>query len=555
MVRLFFISPISPVSVLYRMQQTRHPIFQHMATALSHQQEHAPDLALAYWETLLNILPDEYRIHNDILAECAAIAHDAEHSRLKKKVEKLEQTYHAHVVSDKETQAYQHIYLAMTQQCGRNYQLACMYWQHAVKRLTSQSLVITLAVQDLCWNAQQVLDAGNIKGSLEIYQQIMRTFPDFLEGFINASLIMYTTGQPERAGRILLQLPAHMQREFIINRYLDLYQRMNELTEQFGHVPYAAIEDIVTDLQVENTFYPSLADTAFTTMIEDVVLREKGLYEKRRKALEERAIAKTSKRLSQEGLALGQRVTLAKHAGSDEVQNFLYDNEIRIAEVLLDNRNITREDVLVMAQTTHVSDILNAIATHFRWKTFRNITMAVLLNPQMLPQDAIPLLPRLSINDLAAIFYKRNIPTQIRVRARQRIQEIFSQLSLYDKVAIIEASQGDIFKLLDQIDINIPTFLDQLIAKFEQQPEIIVNVCRWKFTPSPILAAIAKNRQFRANAQVAFALLSNPRTPMGIVIARLQSLEQRDLRYLLTNTYLPTSVKQSIQSLFPGMSG
>jgi len=110
---------------------------------------------------------------------------------------------------------------------------------------------------------------------------------------------------------------------------------------------------------------------------------------------------------------LGQRVTLAKHAKSEEIQNFLYDNEIRIAEVLLDNPNISREDVLVMAQTTHVSEILEAIATHRKWKTFHHIIMAVLCNPQTLSAVSITLLQRLNINDLATIFYKRTIPAEV----------------------------------------------------------------------------------------------------------------------------------------------
>lgn len=536
------------------MQQTRHPIFQQMTTALSHQQDGSPDLALAYWENLLHILPDELRIQNDILAECSRIAEEAELSRLTVKVEKLTHTYQQQFASDDEAQTYQQVYRAMTQQCSQNHLLAFVYWKRAIKKLTSQSFVITLGVQDLCWNAHQSFSAGNIKGCIDLYQQIMQTFPDFLEGFLNASIVRCSTGQIEEAGQVLLRLPSHVQREFIVSRYLDLYQRMHELTEQFGHVPYAAIEDIVADLHIENTFYPSLAQHMFDDMIEELILREKRFYEKRRKALEERAIAKTSKQLSQEGLALGQRVTLAKHATSDEIQNFLYDNEIRIAEVLLDNPNMSREDVLVMAQTTHVSEILNAIANHYRWKSFHNITMAVLLNPQILPQDANPLLKRLSLSDLATVFYKRNIPTQIRIRAKQRIQDIFNGLSLYDKVATIEATLGDIFRLLESVELELPSFLEQVVTKFVHQPEIIVNICRWKLTPSTILASIAKNHQLKANSQIAFALLSNPRTPMGVVISLLQLLEKRDLHYLLTNKYLPVSVKQSIVSLFPNMS-
>ena len=87
-----------------KVQQTRHPVFQQIAAALSHQQEHVPELAVAYWENILNILPDDCRIHNDILAECERIARAAEIHRLEKKVGKLRETYHVNFRSDEEAQ-------------------------------------------------------------------------------------------------------------------------------------------------------------------------------------------------------------------------------------------------------------------------------------------------------------------------------------------------------------------------------------------------------------------------------------------------------------------
>ena len=114
------------------MQYTRHPVFQQMATALSHQQSGNPDLALAYWENLLRILPEDIRIQNDILAESARITGKYDIPRLLEKVEKLTQTYQRHFSSEKEAHIFQQLYQAMTQQCSENFALACAYWQRVV---------------------------------------------------------------------------------------------------------------------------------------------------------------------------------------------------------------------------------------------------------------------------------------------------------------------------------------------------------------------------------------------------------------------------------------
>lgn len=534
------------------MQKNRHPVFQQMAVALSHQQNGKVELALAYWENLLRIVPDELRIQHEILAECTRIVEPTKTDRFRQKLDTLLQTYQQEL-SDEDKQTFQAVYRAMVQQCGENYTLALVYWKDAVTALSANSLVITLGVQDLCWNAHQYFHAGKQKECFELYEQTLQTFPEFFEGYINHSILRHKIGQTDEALFLLRGLPAHYQNEFIIARYIELYQQIQEVSQQFDHVPYAAIEPIVNELQVENTFYPSLAETEFSEFVEEIINREKGFFEKRRKALEEKTIAKTSKRLAEEGLALGERVTLAKQAKSEDIPKFLYDNEIRIAEVLLNNPNMTQNDVLIMAQVTHVSDILTCIAEHWKWRPFQNITLALLLNPQTLPAVSIRLLQRLSINDLATVFYKKNIPTEVRIRAKQRVREIFDSLSLYEKCAVIEASSGDILKLLDRVQLELPQFIENLVKKFAENPEILINICRWKLTPSNVLSSIGNNKQFTANTRIAFALLSNPRTPMGVVISLIQKLEKRHLRLLMLNKYIPASVKQSISSIFPDL--
>jgi hypothetical protein len=532
------------------MQKSRHPVFQQMTVALSHQQNGNAELALAYWENVLRLVPEELRIHNEILEECAQIAKKSDTERIYQKVDTLTQTYQQEF-TEEEQLLFQHIYRAMSQQCSENHALAFMYWEKAVAELTSDSFIVTLGVQDFCWNAHQYWKSGKLKECTELYEQILQTFPEFLEGYINLSIIKYKTGRTNEVIPLLRTLPLRYRKEFIVVRYRDLYEQLTEVNQQFDHVPYASIEEIVNDLRIENTFYPSVNEEHFTQFITDIVNREKRFFERRRKALEEKAISTTSKRLAQEGVALGERVTLAKQAKIEDIPNFLYDNDIRIAEVLLDNPNVSREDVLVMAQTTHVSEILAQIANHRKWGMLHNITMALLFNPQTLPRDSIRLLDRLSINDLASVFYKRNIPTEVRIRAKWKLQKLFSDLSIYEKVAVIEASLGDILKLLDEVDFGQPSFLDKLVQKFMTQTEIIVNICRWKLTPKNILTRIGTNPQLTSDMGIKFALLSNPRIPLEIVQSLVQSLEKKDLHYLMSNKYISSSVKQSISTFFP----
>ena len=535
------------------MQKTRHDLFQQMTLALSHQQNGNAILAMAYWENVLRLLPESIQIHNEILETCQRIVPEDLSPPLKEKwlskVETLAGVY-VQKLSDDEGELAHQIYLAMCQQCGGNPVLALVYWENVRSSVTSDSLIITLAVQDLCWLAHQYLTSKNTEKCIELYKHMLRTFPEFLEGYLNLSLILYKHGLLHEVLPVLHQIPKEYKEEVIVLRYTALFQRISEVSQQFDQVPYAAIESIVSDLRIENTFYPSINETYFTSIITDFIHREKRFFERRRKALEEKAIARANKRLASEGIALGQRVTMARQASSEDIHKFLYDNNLRIAEVLLDNPNITADEVLIIAQNCHISDVLTCISAHRKWGMLYSIRIAILSNPQTFPRDSLRLLKTLSVNDLAKTFYNKNIPTEVRIHAKARIQELFHSLMMPEKIALIEASSGEIFKLLDEARFNVASFLVNLIGKFPDQSDILVNICRWKLTPADVLIFIGGNRQLTANLRIKFALLSNPKTPAGIVRSLLHSIPDRDVRYLLSNPHIPSTVKHSISAMF-----
>ncbi|GAK59361.1 hypothetical protein U27_06345 [Candidatus Vecturithrix granuli] len=545
------------------MQTTRHEFFRNMTLALSHQQDGNRMLALAYWENVLRFLPEPIQIHNEILEECHRLVNreiSDGPSHLEQMQEKLETLTHLYrqELSEEDEFIAQQIYKALYQQCGGHFILALAYWKNVRILLSPDALVITLAVQDLCWNARQLLQSGCIQECLDLYRQILRTFPEFLEGYINLSLILYQHHQSPVVRPLLDQIPERYKEDFLVKQYRELYQTLEEISTQFEHVPYAAIEHLVSDLRIENTFYPSIDDDYFENFIMELVEREKRFFERRRKAREQKAMAKTSQQLAKEGIALGQRVTMAKHAASEDIHIFLYDNHIRIAEVLLNNPNMTADDVLVMAQTTHVSEILTHLKNHHKWGALHNIRFTILLNPQTLPEDAIQLLAAFNLSDLAKVFHKKTLSPEVRIRAKDRIQQIFQNLSQYEKFAVIEASAGEILKLLDRVQFDLSSFLLNLLGKFHDQPDIVVNICRWKLAPANILAVIGRNEQLTHNLRIVFALLSNPKTPAETVISLLQTTLQttakRDLHYLLLNQHLPASVKQAITMFFPHLT-
>ncbi len=541
------------------MPKTRHEIFQQMSQALAHQQHGNVSLALSYWENVLRLLPDDFPvIHPFILDECRRLAQaDSEeqvasaHDKWQSKVESLALAYCKEWADDEAEESAQQVFRAMCQQCGGNYALALAYWKNALPLLSPNTLVVSLMAQDFCWQANELLRATQAEKCIDLYTRLLRVLPDFLEGYVNLSLMLYRSGLAHDIPPLLDGLPPAQREEFLIMRYRDFFQRIAEISAQFDLLPYAAVEPIVQDLQIHNTFYPLIDEGAFNEVIRDIILREKRTYEKRRKALEEKAIAKTAATLAREGISLGQRVTMARQASSEEIPDFLYDNNIRVIEILLNNPNLTADDVLIIAQTTHVSEVLTLLAHHRKWNGLYPVRMAILFNPQTFPKDAFALLKLLSIGDLSKIFHKNSVPTDIRIRAKEQIQQIFHDVPLADKIAIVEATSGDVFKLIDQAQFTLSSFLVGLVGRFHDSIEILINICRWKLTPEDVLVFIGRSPALAAHLRIAFALLSNPKTPTETAKGLLRNIPAHNLRYLSANKHIPPAIKHLIVEMFP----
>ena len=70
----------------------------------------------------------------------------------------------------------------------------------------------------------------------------------------------------------------------------------------------------------------------------------------------------------------------------------------------------------------------------------------------------------------------------------------------------------------------------------------IVNIAKSRIIVSEVLAKIAKNREWVRIYQVRLALTTNPRTPIGIAVGFVPTLQDRDLRLLAKSHNVPSAV-------------
>lgn len=70
----------------------------------------------------------------------------------------------------------------------------------------------------------------------------------------------------------------------------------------------------------------------------------------------------------------------------------------------------------------------------------------------------------------------------------------------------------------------------------------VVSIAKSHTIVSEILGRIAKNREWMGNYLVRHALVGNPRTPIGIAVGLVKTLQERDQRMLAKSHNVPTAV-------------
>lgn len=118
------------------------------------------------------------------------------------------------------------------------------------------------------------------------------------------------------------------------------------------------------------------------------------------------------------GLAVGEKVAVARRASPRVLGQLRNDPNVRVARALLDNPRTTEGLLLpLLARDDASSDVLHAVARHRRWGVRYEVRLALCRHPATPLGTALGLLPHLRRADLRKLATERRVPAMVRRKA------------------------------------------------------------------------------------------------------------------------------------------
>lgn len=124
------------------------------------------------------------------------------------------------------------------------------------------------------------------------------------------------------------------------------------------------------------------------------------------------------------GLAVGERISIARVASSAVLLRLLHDPTVKVVEAVLENPRLTEGQVLQLAASERVLPLILAlVAGHRRWAASYPLRVTLARNARTPIVVALPLLAGLRKADLRAVASEARVAQPVRHRARLLLGE------------------------------------------------------------------------------------------------------------------------------------
>lgn len=237
-----------------------------------------------------------------------------------------------------------------------------------------------------------------------------------------------------------------------------------------------------------------------------------------------------------------KRIELAAAAAAEEIARYVQDPSPRVIRALLGNRQLTEEDILIVANRKNIpADILESIARDKRWSESYPVRLALARNPKSPLSVSLPISRFLRLFDLEEITRSHFITLVFRHKVENLIIERIPTMPLGNKKTLAKKAAGSVLlKLLQdrdaevvQLCLNNPNMVEGHLFKIINRED----------TTAETIMMIAGHPNWSARTLIRFSLARNTLTPLAVSVPFLQSMKLMDLRELYADPSLPITIR------------
>lgn len=170
---------------------------------------------------------------------------------------------------------------------------------------------------------------------------------------------------------------------------------------------------------------------------------------------------------------------------------------------------------------------LELVAATPPWSERPRLMGGVALNPKTPRVLALRLLPSLFWRDLADVAASPRLPKGVRGRAEAILQEQLPDMRLGEKITLAKIATSPVLgRLLAETE---PKISQACLINPRLREEDLVTAVRQETAARSLLEAAAASSRWGERYAVRLALVLQPRTPLGVALAQISSLLERDL--------------------------
>ncbi len=242
---------------------------------------------------------------------------------------------------------------------------------------------------------------------------------------------------------------------------------------------------------------------------------------------------------------LDDRISKASQAGPEDIARYLHDSSPKIIKALLNNKNLTEQDALIIANRKNLpGETLQTIYSDKRWADSYQMRLALAKNPKTPLFVSLSIARGLRLFDLADLSGSRLLPLAYRHKLEAIIIERLPALALGLKTSLAKMASGNVLmKMMEDGNpevvkycLNNPHMVEANLYKIINRPHTVPGTIR----------IIAAHPNWSSRYVIRISLMRNRHTPLAQTARFLPDMKTGDLRDLYFDPSVTTGVKPYI---------